>query len=82
MDIFFYSVTNLQGKAKEKDPFYIYSFNNRDMNPSNPKYVFKTSTVSLNIVLEMQQSKDHFMEEEKYCYFGSTLGHCHGLKTL
>lgn len=77
----FDAVTRLREKAREKDRFYIYSFNNRDMNPSNPTYVFKTSTVSLNIALNMHQSKDHFMREE-YCYFDGTHGRCHGLKTL
>ncbi|CAB3993049.1 Hypothetical predicted protein [Paramuricea clavata] len=51
------------------------------MNPSNPTYVFKTSTVSLNIALNMQQSADHFMRKE-YCYFDGTHSRCHGLKTL
>ena len=47
----FDAVTRLREKTREKDRFYTYSFNNGDMNPSNPTYVFKTSTVSLNIAL-------------------------------
>lgn len=77
----FDAVAKLREKAQKKDPFFIHSYNSRDMNPSKPTYVFKSSTTSLHIVLKMDQSKDHFMREE-YCFFNGTHSRCHGLKTL
>lgn len=68
-------------KVTEKVLIFVYSCISRDINLSKPTYVFKSSTTSLHIAQNVDQSKDHFMREE-YRFSDGMHDHCNGLKTL
>ena len=64
----FEAVVSFKEYCDKKDPFYIYTINDCRGNPDQPSFVFKTSSVKLNIALNMDCDGDHFMNTE-YCFF-------------
>lgn len=76
----FEAVAHLKRKSDEKDGCFMYKLNDGHMNPDEPSYVFKTSTVKINIALSMG-NKEHFMSNE-YCYIDGKWTRCKDFPTL
>ena len=63
----FEAVVSFKECYNKKDPFYIYKINDRKGNQDQPSFIFKTSSVKLNVALNMDCDGDHFMNTE-YCF--------------
>ena len=77
----FEAVVSFKEYCDKKDPFYIYKINDRRGISDQPSFVFKTSSVKLNVALNMDCDGDHFMNTE-YCFFDGKRKRWRGFVTL
>ena len=56
----FSKLIELKERYKEDDPFLIFKLNHRDLN-NQPTYVFKTSSVSVDIGKKVDRAGDHYL---------------------
>lgn len=69
------AVTNLKLKVTQRDPFYIYRFNDKILDLT---FVMKCSKVQLKLAIEMN---DGYLKNE-YCFLDGTFKRCPGYVTL
>ncbi len=53
----FLNVKDFKAHCDKRDVYYVYKINNRELNPSQPNYVFKTSRTKIKIALNSIESK-------------------------
>ena len=63
----FSKLIELKERYKKDDPFLIYKLNHRDLN-NQPTYVFKTSSVSVDIGKKLDRTGDHYLSSS-YVHF-------------
>ncbi len=67
----------------KRDVFYIYKISSRELNPSQPNFVFKTSKTKLQIARNMNVGSGHAFLEGEPCFFDGKAGKLRkNLKTI
>ena len=66
-NIDFSKLVELKERYKKDDPFLIYKLNHRVLN-NQPRYVFKTSSVSDDIGKKLDRTGDHYLSTS-YVHF-------------
>ena len=74
------AVASLRAKLIERNPFYLYKLNDRNMN-DKPTFVFKMSRAQAQIVLAKNQDSNLFLNGE-YCFADGTFKRCPDFVTL
>ena len=80
----FHNIKELKETADKRDPFLIYKLNCRDIN-GQPRFVFKTSSKCLELVVKMDQNQ---LEGERsilpfeHAYMDAMHNRVNGYKTL
>ncbi|XP_028408652.1 uncharacterized protein LOC114531204 [Dendronephthya gigantea] len=75
------AVAHFKQYADKRDPFYVYSINDRRGNPNKPSLVFKSSTLKAQFALKMDRTKDNALSEE-VCFFDGKVSRCKGFVSL
>ena len=78
----FEAVVSFKEYCDKKDKFYIYKINDCRGNLDQPSYVFKTSSLKLDVALNVDCDGDHFMNFEFCFFFDGKRKHCRGFVTL
>jgi hypothetical protein len=55
----FEAVAHFKQHADTRDPYYVYTMNDRRGNPAKPSFVFKSSKLKANFPLKMEQKDDN-----------------------
>ena len=76
----FEAIGQLKCKVNDRDPYYIYSVNDRKLNQS-ASYVFKTSKVQIKLALSMDKDADGVLSTE-YCFMDVKHNRCVGFKSM
>ena len=76
----FEAVGELKGRVTKRDPYYIYSVNDRKLN-GQASYVFKMSKIQANLALSMDRDGDGILHGE-YCFLDVKHNRCAGFKTF
>ena len=76
----FEAVGELKGRVTKRDPYYIYSVNDRKLN-KQASYVFKMSKIQANLALSMDRDGDGILHGE-YCFLDVKHNRCAGFKTF
>ena len=70
----FEAVAHFKQYADQRDPFYIYTMNERRGNPNKPSYVFKSSKLKAQFTLNMDYtSSENKLSEELFRRKGETM---------
>lgn len=68
-------------KNKKRDPYYVYTINDRRGNPEKPSLVFKSSSLKAQFALKMDQTKNNQLSQE-FCFFDGKVKRCKGFVSL
>ena len=77
----FEAVAHFKQYADKRDPYYVYTINDRRGNPKKPSLVFKSSSLKAQIAPKMDRGKNSQLSEE-FCYFDGKVQRCNGLVSL
>ena len=79
----FLCLRDFKQHCDKRDIFYIYKINSRELNPSQPNFVFKTSKTKLQIARNMNIGSGHALLEGEPSFFDGKAGKLRkNLKTL
>ena len=78
----FEAVARFKQYADQRDPFYIYTMNDRRGNPNKPSYVLKSSKLKAQFALNMDCTSSENKLSEEFCYFDGKVKRCRGLVSL
>eukprot|EP00112_Aurelia_sp_Birch-Aquarium-sp1_P024285 Seg7615.1 transcript_id=Seg7615.1/GoldUCD/mRNA.D3Y31 product="hypothetical protein" protein_id=Seg7615.1/GoldUCD/D3Y31 len=79
----FLCLRDFKQHCDKRDIFYIYKISSRELNPSQPNFVFKTSKTKLQIARNMNIGSGHAFLEGEPCFFDGKAGKLRkNLKTL
>ena len=76
----FSKLIELKERYKKDDPFLIYKLNHRDLS-NQPTYVFKTSSVSVDIGKKLDRAGDHYLSSS-YVHFDGNEKRVNNMTTL
>ena len=62
------AVAHFKQYADQRDPFYIYTMNDRRGNPKKPSYVFKSSKLKAQFALNMHCASSENKLSKEFCY--------------
>ena len=79
-NIDFSKLIELKERYKKDGPFLIYKLNHRDLN-NQPTYVFKTSSVSVDIGKKLDRAGDHYLSSS-YVHFDGNEKRVNNMTTL
>ena len=75
------AVAHFKQYADKRDPYYVYSINDRRGNPNKPSLVFKSSSLKAQFALKMDRTKDNALSKE-VCFFDGKVSRCKGFVSL
>ena len=77
----FEAVAHFKEYADKRDPYYVYTINDRRGNPEKPSLVFKSSSLKAQFALKMNQTKNNQLSQE-FCFFDGKVKRCKGFVSL
>jgi hypothetical protein len=75
------AVAHFKEYADKRNPYYVYTINDRHGNPNKPSLVFKSSTLKAQFALKMEQNQNNPLSEE-VCFFDGKMSRCKGFVSL
>ena len=76
------AVAHLKQYTDQRDPYYIYTMNDRLGNPNKPTHVFKSSRLKAQFALKMDRVSSENKLSEEFCYFDGKAKRCRGMVSL
>ncbi|CAB4026182.1 Hypothetical predicted protein [Paramuricea clavata] len=65
----FEAVAHFKQYADQRDPYYVYTMNDRRENPSKPSHVFKSSKLKAQFALNMDCATSENKLSDEFCFF-------------
>ena len=75
------AVAHFKQYADKRDPYYVYSINDRRENPNKPSLVFKSSSLKAQFALKMDRTKHNVLSKE-VSFFDGKVSRCKGFVSL
>ena len=77
----FEAVAHFKQYADKRDPFYVYTINDRRGNPEKLSLVFKSSSLKAQMALKLDRTQSNVLSDE-FCDFDGKVQRCKGFISL